>query len=323
MTVNRNSIQGIITCVFQNDKLDSCFTIDGNHVLFNGDTNELLKDIPDGSVKLVITSPPYNIGKEYEQPAELEEYLKIQLGIAEELSRVLHPEGSLCWEVGNYVNKGEIVPLDIPYYSIFKGLGLKLRNRIIWAFNHGLHCKKRFSGRYETILWFTKEDNYTFNLDDVRVPAKYPGKTNYKPGKNYGKPSGNRKGKNPGDRWEVVLQDWEREIWDIPNVKANHREKTAHPCQFPIELVQRCILALTNEGDCVLDPFAGSGSSILAAALLNRRGLGAELVSDYCEIAKMRFVQFNEGTLPIRKIGTKVHQPTGKEKVAQIPLEWQ
>ena len=107
------------------------------------------------------------------------------------------------------------------------------------------------------MLWFTKTDSYTFNLDSVRVPSKYPGKTNYKPGKHYGLPSGNPLGKNPSDIWKIVQRDWESALWNIPNVKANHPEKTIHPCQFPIELVERCVLALTNKGDRVLDPFSG------------------------------------------------------------------
>ena len=153
--------------------------------------------------------------------------------------------------------------MDIVYYDLFKNRGLKLRNRIIWHFEHGLHASRRFSGRYESILWFTKGKKYTFNLDSVRVPSKYPGKRNWK-GPHKGQPSGNPLGKNPSDYWKVILQDWEREIWDIPNVKANHPEKTVHPCQFPVELIERCVLALTNEGDWVLDPYSGVGSAIIA-----------------------------------------------------------
>ena len=129
-----------------------------DHVIFNGDALDLLKTMPNESVKLIITSPPYNIGKIYENPVSLEDYLETQMTIIDELIRVLHPEGSVCWQVGNYVNKGEIVPLDIPFYNIFKKHGLKLRNRMVWTFGHGLHASKRFSGRYETILWFTKND---------------------------------------------------------------------------------------------------------------------------------------------------------------------
>lgn len=291
------------------------------HVVWHGDARDLLSSMTDESVHLIITSPPYNIGKVYENPSSLEDYLHDHLQISEELVRVLHPNGSLCWQVGNYVNKGEIVPLDIPFYNIFKKQGLKLRNRMVWTFGHGLHASKRFSGRYETILWFTKSDNYTFNLDAVRVPAKYPGKRNYK-GDKIGEPSGNPLGKNPEDVWTFVAQDWENEIWNIPNVKANHPEKTNHLCQYPVELVQRCVLALTNENDVVLDPFGGIGSTVLAAELCNRRGIMAELQPEYCELARTRIEDIRSGKLKTRPIGKPVHIPTGREKVSQIPVEW-
>lgn len=298
------------------------FTVDADdHVIFHGDALDLLKSMPDESVKLIITSPPYNIGKVYENPVSLEEYLEKQMSIIDDLIRVLHPQGSICWQVGNYVDKGEIVPLDIPFYNIFKKHGLKLRNRIVWTFGHGLHASKRFSGRYETILWFTKSDNYTFNLDPVRVPSKYPGKRNYK-GEKKGQPSGNPLGKNPSDIWKVVAQDWEDEIWDIPNVKANHPEKAEHPCQYPVELVQRCVLALTDEGDIVFDPFGGIGTSVLAAEVTNRRGVMADLLEEYCLQAEDRIPKYRTGELKIRPIGKPVFTPTGREKVSQVPSEW-
>jgi adenine-specific DNA-methyltransferase len=123
---------------------------------------------------LVITSPPYNIGKPYESRKALDAYLAWQKGIIKESVRVLKPTGSLVWQVGNYVDNGEILPLDLLLFPIFTAFGLRLRNRIVWAFEHGLHAKRRFSGRYEVALWFTKSDEYTFNLDSVRVPQKYP-----------------------------------------------------------------------------------------------------------------------------------------------------
>ena len=147
--------------------------------LGQNDSLEFLKTVPSDSVKLVVTSPPYNIGKVYEEEVKLEEYLEYQRKVAKECKRILTEDGSIAWEVGNYVYKGEIFPLDIFFYRIFKEeLGLKMRNRIIWRIGHGLHASRRFSGRYETISWFTKSDRYTFNLDAVRVPQKYPGKTN-------------------------------------------------------------------------------------------------------------------------------------------------
>jgi len=301
--------------------VSSSWTPDDNHVVWAGDANDLLANMPDESVNLIITSPPYNIGKVYEDVVSLEDYLDAQFGIAEQLVRVLAKGGSICWQVGNFVDKGEIVPLDIPFYGIFKRLGLKLRNRIVWTFGHGLHASRRFSGRYETILWFTKGDEYTFNLDDVRVPSKYPGKRHYK-GEKAGQPSGNPLGKNPSDIWQVTAQDWENEIWEIPNVKSNHPEKSDHPCQYPVELVQRCILALTNEGDVVLDPFGGVGTVLLASDLLKRKAVMAEIDPKYADLAKTRLADLRSGDLKIRKIGTPIFQPKGTEKVSQVPVEW-
>ena len=287
----------------------------------HGDALQTLMKIEDAKFDLIITSPPYNIGKSYETKTSIEEYLGTQEEIIQELIRVLSDEGNLCWQVGNYVDKGEIFPLDIYYYHIFKNHGLKLRNRIIWHFGHGLHASNRFSGRYETILWFTKTDDYIFNLDGVRIPAKYPGKLHFK-GPNKGKPSGNPLGKNPSDIWEIILNDWEKELWNIPNVKSNHPEKTEHPCQFPIELVERCILALTNEDSWVLDPFAGAGSSVIAAIKNKRNAIGIEKEKQYCTIANERIEEFKEGKLKMRSISKPIHTPSKNDKVAQFPKDW-
>ncbi|MBI1277856.1 MAG: site-specific DNA-methyltransferase [Anaerolineaceae bacterium] len=301
--------------------IDAHFHPDANAVLFHGDCLDGLRTIPNDSIKLIITSPPYNIGKVYEDATQLDAYLEALSPIIDEMVRVLSPLGSICWQVGNYVEKGEIFPLDILYYPFFKQRGLKLRNRIVWHFDHGLHASKRFSGRYETLLWFTKTDAYTFNLDPVRVPSKYPGKRHFK-GDKYGQLSGNPLGKNPSDIWKIVVKDWETALWDIPNVKANHPEKTIHPCQFPIELVERCILALTDESDWVLDPFSGVGSALLAAIMNNRRAVGCEKEAEYIEIARTRIRDLDAGTLGYRPLGKPVYQPTGREKVAQMPEEW-
>lgn len=297
------------------------FNTEAHAVLYHGDCLDGLRAVPDGSIQLIITSPPYNLGKSYETASPLDEYLKALAPVVSELIRVLSPTGSLCWQVGNYVEKGEIFPLDILYYPFFKQHGLKLRNRIVWHFDHGLHASKRFSGRYETLLWFTKTDQYTFNLDPVRVPSKYPGKRHFK-GSKQGQLSGNPLGKNPSDIWNLMIQEWETGLWDIPNVKANHPEKTLHPCQFPIELVERCVLALTDQGDWVLDPFTGVASSLLAALMNERRAMGCEKETDYIGIARQRFRDLDSGVLGYRPLGKPIFQPTGKEKIAQIPDEW-
>ncbi|PIU57719.1 MAG: site-specific DNA-methyltransferase [Chloroflexi bacterium CG07_land_8_20_14_0_80_51_10] len=265
-------------------------------VLFEGDCREILAQIPDGEMQLVVTSPPYNLGKPYERRVDLDKYLVQQAEVIRECVRTLKPSGSICWQVGNYVDKGEIVPLDTALYPIFKGLNLHLRNRIIWYFEHGLHCSRRFSGRYETILWFTKSDEYVFNLDEVRVPQKYAQKK-YSKGPKLGQYSSNPLGKNPGD------------IWIIPNVKHNHIEKTIHPCQFPVELIERLVLALTNEGDWALDPFIGVATTAVAAILHDRRAAGTEIVHDYLGIGRNRVRLASEGRLRIRPMGRPIYDP--------------
>ncbi len=290
--------------------------------MFLGDACTTLKTFDNQKFDLVITSPPYNVGKEYEVKQSIERYLEQQEEVIDELIRVTSDRGSICWQVGNYVNRGEIFPLDIFYYQIFKKHGLKLRNRIIWHFGHGLHASNRFSGRYETILWFTKTDDYIFNLDDVRVPSKYPGKRHFK-GPKKGEFSGNPKGKNPSDIWEIVIQDWENELWNIPNVKSNHPEKTDHPCQYPVELVERCVLALTNQDSWVLDPYAGVGSTMLASVKNDRNAVGIEKESKYLDIAGQRLKRLKNGDLKLRSITKPIHNPKPSDKIARMPREWQ
>lgn len=316
--------EGTVNLSFFNEAkvVEHSYRPDAQIVLYHGDVLDFLTQIPDHSIGLVVTSPPYNLGKDYETKVSIHKYLAVQERVIHQLYRVLHDKGSICWQVGNFVQNGEVFPLDIYYYDIFKKFDFRLRNRIIWHFGHGLHASKRFSGRYETLLWFTKTDNYIFNLDNVRVPSKYPGKRHYK-GPNVGKPSGNPSGKNPSDIWEVLYRDWEEALWDIPNVKSNHPEKTIHPCQYPIELVERCVLALTNEQDLVFDPYSGVGSALIGAILHNRRALGSEKEQEYIDIAHQRINACLNGTLKIRPIGKPVHQPTGREKVSQVPNEWQ
>jgi len=306
----------------RNISISSKFNYNSEVVIVLGDTLEETKSLPDNTFKLIVSSPPYNIGKVYEKQVKLESYIDWQKTIITELVRICSKEGSIVWEIGNYVENGEVFPLDIYFYPIFKNLGMQLRNRIIWHFNHGLHASNRFSGRYETLLWFTKTKKYTFNLDDVRIPAKYPGKRHYK-GEKKGLPSGNPLGVNPSDFWNLICQEWDSGIIDIPNVKSNHPEKTIHPCQFPIELIERCILALTNEEDWVLDPFGGVGSALIAAVKHHRKGTIIDKDKKYIDIAKERINLFQEGSLKMRPLGKPIHQPTGREKVSQIPDEWQ
>ena len=275
-----------------------------NTIVYPGDCLNLLKQIPNESIQLIVTSPPYNIGKEYESRLKLDTYIKQQSQVIKECVRVLSKKGSLCWQVGNYVNKGSIIPLDTVLTPVFTSFNLKMRNRIIWHFEHGLHCKKRFSGRYETIVWFTKSDDYIFNLDPIRVPQKYPKKKYFK-GPKAGQYSCNPLGKNPGD------------LWVIPNVKNNHVEKTNHPCQFPVELIDRLVLSMTNKKDWVLDPFLGSGTSIISALRYGRKGIGAEINKKYIKITCDRIKQLEKGFLKVRPMNTPIYDPKDLKKLTK------
>jgi adenine-specific DNA-methyltransferase len=252
--------------------------------------------LPRKSIKLIVTSPPYNIGKTYERRTGLDDYIADQEKVIAECAKLLHPQGSICWQVGNHVQNGEIFPLDILLYPIFSRLGLRLRNRIVWHFEHGLHCSNRLSGRHETILWFTWGGNYTFNLDRIRVPSKYPGKKYFK-GPKVGQLSGNPLGKNPGD------------VWVFPNVKNNHVEKTVHPCQFPVELVERLVLSLTDSGDQVFDPYMGVGSTVIAALKHGRVGIGCDIEKVYVDVAWDRIRQLQAGVLKTRPMDRPVYDP--------------
>ena len=127
-------------------KIAEQFSPDEHAVLFHGNCLDLLKEVPDRSIQLVVTSPPYNIGKEYEKKINIDTYVSQQAEVIKDCVRVLSDTGSICWQVGNYVNNGSIIPLDTILYPIFTDLNLVMRNRIIWHFEHGLHCTRRLSG---------------------------------------------------------------------------------------------------------------------------------------------------------------------------------
>ncbi|MFM0604889.1 site-specific DNA-methyltransferase [Paraburkholderia sediminicola] len=283
---------------------------DAKATLYNGDCLDLLKLIPDATVALTVTSPPYCMGKEYEPGNDVEDFVAAHEKILPEIVRVTKPGGSICWQVGYYVRDNNVMPLDYIVFDILRRCcpdeEIILRNRVAWTFGHGQHGYTRFSGRHEMVLWFTKGKDYSFDLDAVRVQQKYPGKRASR-GPNRGQLSGNPLGKNPSD------------VWDIPNVKANHIEKTAHPCQFPVALPRRFILALTQEGDLVLDPFAGTASTGVAALIEGRNFLGAEMSSEYCSIGIERLNDAVRGEAKIRPMNQEVYVPNPSQAVARKP----
>jgi adenine-specific DNA-methyltransferase len=281
-----------------------------DYAIWQGDVEAFLKGLPNERIfDLIVTSPPYNIGKEYETRTGLDKYLEWQERIIDKLIPRLKLGGSICWQVGNYVDNNEIFPLDIEFAPIFKKHKLRLRNRIIWQFGHGLHTQRRFSGRYEVVLWYThteaKRDHYTFNLDPVRIAAKYPGKKHFK-GPNAGKLSGNPLGKNPED------------VWNIPNVKSNHVEKTEHPCQFPVGLIERLVLALTDPGDLVFDPFSGVASAGVAATIHGRRFWGCEPMVEYAKTGARRLQESLDGTIRYRPHDKALYDHT-QSNLSRVP----
>lgn len=272
----------------------------------------MMTSLPDESVDLIVTSPPYCMKKAYEDPHnDLRTFKEQHTIIFDDLYRILKNGGSICWQVGYHISDRCVIPLDYIVYEIFTTMSeiysapLVLRNRIIWTFGHGLNSTKRFSGRHETILWFTKGEGSTFNLDDIRVPQKYPGKRSYR-GPHKGELSGNPLGKNPSD------------VWDIPNVKANHVEKTQHPCQFPVAIPQRLIKALAPINGLVFDPFMGSGTTGVAAVLEGRRFIGAEIYPEYYDISKQRIQDAINGVARIRE-DKPVIIPNARAAVARLP----
>lgn len=278
--------------------------------IFNEDCLTKLKSVGDESIDFTLTSPPYCIGKAYDTHTTIEGFIEINKPVLEEVIRVTKNGGSICWQIGHHVTNGEVIPLDFLIYDLVKKINplLKLRNRIIWHFGHGANCRNRFSGRHETILWFTKGEDYFYDLDAVRVSQKYPGKKYYK-GEKKGQYSCNPKGKNPGD------------VWEIPNVKAKHIEKTDHPCQFPIALAQRLIKSLCPENGVVLDPFMGSGTTGAASVMEKRSFVGIELDETYFRIANARINDAAAGTLKFRDINKPILDPATTGSVGKAPLK--
>ena len=255
--------------------------------IYHGDCRDMLKSLPDACASLIISSPPYSMGREYEdRHAGMEAFRDLHKSILPDMCRILSPSGSICWQVGSYVSKGEVLPLDFEIYNLFTGAGLNCvpplvcRGRVIWTFGHGLHCKHRFSGRHEVVLWFTK-----------------------------GEPRSDVEGLPPYD------------VWDIPNVKGGHVEKTSHPCQYPVAIPKRLIHALTKEGELVVDPFLGAGTSGAAAVLEGRRFAGAEMQEEYIRTAEERMRQAADGTLKYRP-DVPPKEPDKRTAQAKRPEEW-
>ncbi|MDJ0579794.1 site-specific DNA-methyltransferase [Crocosphaera sp.] len=260
---------------------------DKNALIYHGDSLELMNFIPQESLPLTVTSPPYNIGKEYEFVLELDDYIE---WIAKWINQVYHctsSQGSFWLNLGylSIPKKAKAIPIS---YLIWDKVPFYLIQEIVWNYSAGVAGKLFFSPRNEKFLWYVKDHkNYVFNLDDVRDPnVKYPNQ------KKNGKLKCNIKGKNPTD------------VWQIPKVTSgknrSSKERTPHPAQFPVQLVSRIILASSQVNDIVFDPFFGSGSTAEAAIKNGRKVIGFEINENYINIAieRIKKICYNEsGTI--------------------------
>ncbi|ALD62300.1 N6-N4 DNA methylase [Mollivirus sibericum] len=242
--------------------------------------------------------------------------------VIDEIKRIIAPGGGVCWQVGNRVSdsgKG-IDPLDCLFHAMFSKAGFTLKNRIIWRQAHGSHSTERLSGRHETLLWYVKDpDNYCFNLDEIREPSTFPAKKAYK-GPHKGALSGHPLGRNPGDFWTLMRSEYDAGEWMFSNVKAGHPERTGvHPCAFPIELAERCVLAFSRLGELVVDPFAGIGTVAVAARFHGRNSLSIERCAHYVEKAMERLEQGDriKRKQPLSEAITERH-----DKRRAYPDEW-
>lgn len=247
-----------------------------------GDCRELLKTIPDNSVTLVVTSPPYNIGKKYGKYSDkisLEEWKELINDVTKEIYRVLKPNGSFFLNLSPIPlgNDKEILPLPYIGYDIMKDNNFKIRNIITWTFNNMQNCTNRLSGRYENIVWGVKDlNNYIFNLDEIRIPYIT---------KNDKRLVGGI-GRNPTDVW----------YFDRVNNMTKKKLDLTHPTIYPLPMIVRILKMSSNVGDTILDPFAGSGTSIVAAKILNRKAIGFELDTKYKNECERRLA--TEGNIP-------------------------
>ena len=232
-----------------------------------GDCIEKLKSFKDESVDLVVADPPYNVGKDYGNGSDqqaFDEYIHFTKAWLNECSRVLKPHGTIYIFVGfRYIS--------YLFQILEKDLQMNFVNWISWHYTQGVGKTKGFSPRHDDILMFTKSANYKFNLDDIRIPQKYYRKIN------------NMRGANPGD------------VWEISHIHYCQKNRQEHPTQKPEALIERMVLASSDENDTVLDPFSGSGTTLRVCQQLNRNAIGIELNHDYVEQIRERLKQKFEG----------------------------
>lgn len=232
-----------------------------------GDCLDELKTIKDKSVDLVIADPPYNVGKDYGNKSDrqdFDEYIKFTKAWLAECFRILKNDGTIYVFIGfRYIS--------YLYQIMENDFGMNFINWISWHYTQGIGKTKGFSPRHDDILMFSKSSSYTFNLDDVRIPQKYYRKVN------------NMRGANPGD------------VWEISHIHYCQKGRQPHPTQKPEAIIERMVLASSNKGDLVVDPFSGSGTTLRVCQQLGRNAVGIEFNPEYVEQTKDRLASPFEG----------------------------
>ncbi|BCM25725.1 DNA-methyltransferase [Methyloradius palustris] len=246
-----------------------------NYAIYNTDCLEALNELPPELFDLVVTSPPYNIGKEYEKILSTQSYIDWCEEWIKAVHRVTKPDGAFWLNLGyiSLENKAKAIPIT---YLLWDKIPFYLIQEVIWNYGAGVAAKKFLSPRNEKFLWYVKDSqNYTFNLDEIRDPdVKYPNQ------KKNGKLRCNTIGKNPSDVWQIA------KITSGENRAS--AERTPHPAQFPLDLINRIVKGFSNPSNLLLDPFMGSGTTAESAIRNGRAVIGFEIRKDYCSFIDQR-----------------------------------
>lgn len=244
-------------------------------MIYRVDCLEAMRELPSELVDLTVTSPPYNIGKEYEHPLPLHDYLEWCGQWMAEIYRLSGPRSAFWLNLG-YVSlpdRARAIPLP---YLLWEKCPFYLVQEVVWNYGAGVAARTALSPRNEKFLWYVKDsENYTFNLDEIRDPdVAYPMQ------KKKGKLRCNTIGKNPSDVWQIAKV--------TSGTDRSSTERAPHPAQFPLDLIIRVIKGFSCPGDLVLDPFMGSGTTAEACMREGRQVIGFEINSDYCDFIAHR-----------------------------------
>jgi DNA modification methylase len=249
------------------------------------------RHLKDGSVDLVFADPPFGIGWNYDVYDDVtpyNDYMTWSKQWIRECVRVLKPNGTFWLAIGDEYGSD----LDV---FCRRELGLTRRSWVIWHFSFGVNCDRKFTPSHTHLFYYVMDPkDFTFNADCVRVPSARQLVYNDKRAK--------AGGRLPADVWVLRPQEGEKlglfdassDCWHVPRVCGTFKERTAHPCQMPVQVLERIVAVSSNPGDKVADPFVGSGTTLVAAKRLGRRPWGTELSPDYAGIARERLA--NEQT---------------------------